>query len=233
MKAQQKPNAQEQETTRETKKNKKKKNDRFKWWQALLILMLTLGVSITAAYMISDKYLWSDVDQNQLKDRLDHAKVAVEQKPNDSQARVELGYAYFLNDNNDEAIKQLKVALDLDKKDYNAYLNLGIVYNDEQRYDDALRNAIKATDLSPRDYKGHLLKGIAYRNLKMYKEASESLSQADKLMPGNTDIIFESGRVAEAQGKKDAAEEIYKEALSYDPLYKPALEALDRLSSKN
>jgi tetratricopeptide (TPR) repeat protein len=231
MEAQQKLNAQEQETTRETKK--KKKNDRFKWWQALLILLITLGVSITAGYMISDRYLWSDVDQNQLKDRLTHAKAAVEQKPNDSQARVELGYAYFLNNDNKEAIKELKVALDLDKKDYNAYLNLGIVYNDEKRYDDALKNAIKATDLSPRDYKGHLLKGIAYRNLKMYKEASESLSQADKLMPGNTDIIFESGRVAEAQGKKDAAEEIYKEALSYDPLYKPALEALDRLSSKN
>lgn len=232
MEAQQKPNAQEQETTRETKKNKKEKNDRFKWWQGLLILLITLGVSVTAAYIISDKYLWSDVDQNQLKERLEHAKVGVDQKPNDPQSRVELGYAYFLNDDNDEAIKQLKVAIDLDKNDYNAYLNLGIVYNDEKRYDDALKNAIKATELSPRDYKGYLLKGMAYRNLKMYTEASETLAKADKLMPGNTDIIFESGRVAEAQGKKDAAEEIYKEALSYDPLYKPALDALDRLSAK-
>jgi tetratricopeptide (TPR) repeat protein len=233
MEAQQKPKAQEEETTRETqKKTKKKKNDRFKWWQALLILIVTIGVSVTAAYLISDKYLWSDVDQNQLKERLDHAKAVADQKPNDPQARVELGYAFFLNNDNDEAIKEFKLALDLDKKNYNAYLNLAIVYKDEKRYDDALKNAVKATDLSPRDYKGHLLKGIAYRNLKMYKEASETLAQADKLMPGNTDIIFESGRVAESQGKKDAAEEIYKEALSYDPLYKPALEALDRLSAK-
>lgn len=233
MEAQEKPKAQEEESTRETqKKTKKKNNDRFKWWQALLILIITLGVSTTSAYFISDKYLWSDIDQNQLKERLDHAKSTVDQKPNDSQARVELGYSYFLNGDNDESIKQLKLALDLDKKDYNAYLNLSIVYNDEKSYDNALKYAIKATDLSPRDYKGHLLKGMSYRNLKMYKEASESLFEADKLMPGNTDIIFESGKVAEAQGKKAAAEEIYKEALSYDPLYKPALEALDRLSAK-
>jgi tetratricopeptide (TPR) repeat protein len=232
MEAQLKPKAQDDETTGEIKKSKKTKNDRFKWWQGLLILFITLGVSVTAAYLISDKYLWTDVDQNQLKARLDHAKEGVDQNPNDSQARVELGYSYFLNGDNDEAIKQLKVALDLDNKDYNAYLNLSIVYNDEKSYDNALKNAIKATELSPRDYKGHLLKGMSYRNLKMYKEASESLFEADKLMPGNTDIIFESARVAEAQGKKEAAEEIYKEALSYDPLYKPALEALDRLAKK-
>ena len=231
MEAQQRPKSQEEETTRETKKNKKK-NDRFKWWQALLILLLTLGISVTTAYIISDKYLWSNVDQNQLKDRLEYAKADVDKKPNDPQARVELGYSYFLNGDNDEAIKQLKVALDLDKKNYNAYLNLSIVYNDEKSYDNALKNAIKATELSPRDYKGHLLKGMSYRNLKLYKEASKSLSEADKLMPGNTDIIYESGKVAEDQGKKEAAEEIYKEALSYDPLYKPALAAHDRLSAK-
>jgi tetratricopeptide (TPR) repeat protein len=232
MKAQQKPNNQEEVSKELPEENKKNKNDRFKWWQSLLILLITLVISVTAAYMISNKYLWSNVDQNQIKVRLDHAKATVNQKPNDSQARVELGYSYFLNNNNDQAIKELKLAIDLDKNDYNAYLNLGIVYNDEKRYDDALKNAIKATELSPRDYKGYLLKGMAYRNLKMYTEASESLTQADKLMPGNTDIIFESGRVAEDQGKKQAAEEIYKEALSYDPLYKPALKALDRLSSK-
>lgn len=224
------PNTKNAENTKES--TKKKKNDRFKWWQGLLILLLTLGISVTAAYMISDKYLWSKVDRSQLKDRLDHAKAAVDQKPNDPQAHIDLGYAYFLNDANDEAIKQYKLALDLDKKDYNAYLNLSIVYNEEKQYDNALKYSVKAAELSPRDYKGHLMKGMSYRNLKMYKEASEALAQADKLMPGNTDIIFESGRVAEAQGKLDAAEDIYKDALKYDPLYKPALEALDRLSSK-
>ena len=35
------------------------------------------------------------------------------------------------------------------------------------------------------------------------------------------------------QGKKKEAEKIYKEALSYDPTFKPALDALDRLNSKN
>ncbi|WML46918.1 tetratricopeptide repeat protein [Neobacillus sp. PS3-34] len=67
----------------------------------------------------------------------------------------------------------------------------------------------------------------------MYKDATKSLEEAARLKPGNTDIIYEVGVVAEAQGKKKEAEKIYKETLSYDPTFKPALKALDRLNSKN
>jgi tetratricopeptide (TPR) repeat protein len=215
-----------------TEKTPKKKNDRFNWWQSLLMITITLVISVVVAYFVSDKYLWSKEDQSQLAERLKYYKVEVDAKPNDPKTRVDLGYAYFLNGDHGEAIKQYKVALDLDKEFFDAYLNLGIVYNDEERYDEALEMSMKATELSPRDYKGFLLKGMAYRNLKMYLDASEALDQANRLMPGNTDIIFEAGRVAEGQGQLDAAEEIYKEALNYDPLYKPALEALDRLASK-
>ncbi len=111
-------------------------------------------------------------------------------------------------------------------------LILGLVYNDEKRYDDALKQSKKAVELAPRDYKGHLLEGMVYRKLKMYTEALASLQEADKLMPVNNDIIFEIGRVAEDQGNMQDAEELYKKALSYDPLYKPASEALTRIAAK-
>ncbi|MFJ5759631.1 tetratricopeptide repeat protein [Neobacillus sp. NPDC093182] len=221
-----------QETEQKGKLPKKPKKEKFTWWQTLLILFLTLGISIGAGYFISDKYFWSGFDQNQLKKQFEHYKNQVDAQPNDPQHRVNLGYSYFLLGKNEEAIKQFKVALDLDKNFYDAYLNLGIVYLDEERLDEGLKMATKASEIAPRDYKSQLLKGTAYRKLKMYDESLETLSKANELMPGNTDIITELGKVAEDQGDKKNAEELFKEALNYDPLYKPALEGLDRVAAK-
>lgn len=217
----------------EKSKSNKKKIDRFAWWQTLLLLTLTLAISVTAGYYISDKYFWSDVDKNRINQQLEYYQAQVDKEPNNATHRVNLGYTYFLKGKNDDAIKQLKVALDLDKNNFNAYLNLSIVYNDQERFDDAIKSAQKAADISPRDYKGHLQKGIVYRKLKMYDEAIESLQKANELMRGNTDIIYEIGRVAEDQGDNKIAEDLYKEALGYDPLYKPALEGLDRVAAKD
>jgi tetratricopeptide (TPR) repeat protein len=215
----------------EIKYVKKKKNQKkVKWWKSILILFLTLGISVSAAYYISDTFFWSKIDMNRVNEQLTYYKNKVEEQPNDPQQRVNLGYTYFLKGKNEDAIKQFKVALDLDKDFYDAYLNLGIVYKDEERYDEALKMFQKVTDIAPRDYKGHLYKGIAYRQLKMYDDAIEVLSQANVLMPGNSQIISEIGRVAEEQGQTKEAEELYKEALNYDPLFKTALEGLDRIA---
>jgi tetratricopeptide (TPR) repeat protein len=236
MSTQENPINQEQTITEESKptiKNKKQKKDKFSWWQSLLLLFLTLGISVSAAYYISDKYFWSDIDLNRLNEQLAYYKDKVDLSPNEPKYRVELGYTYFLKGDNDSAIKQLKTALDLDPKYYDAFLNLGIVYNDMEQYNDALKMAEKTTEIAPRDYKGHLLKGTVFRKLKLYDNALDTLSLANTLMPGNTDIIYEIGRLSEDQGNQKEAEELYKEALNYDPLYKPALEGLERVATKD
>jgi tetratricopeptide (TPR) repeat protein len=223
--------AKEQRETQEPEK--KVKNDLFTWWQSSLLLVGTLVICLVAGYFISDRFLWDNTDSKQIEEQLKFYKGEVKKNPNDPESRVQLGYAYFLDKDYDEAIKQFKTAKSLDKKYFDAYLNLSIVYDRQDRIDDALQNAIKATEISPRDYKGYLMKGKSYRKLKMYTEANEALAEADRLNVGNTDTIYEIGLVAEAQGKKEEAEVIYKEALEYDPLFKPALNALERLTSKD
>lgn len=210
----------------------KVKSNRFKWWQSLLLLVATLVISLSAGYYISQKYLWNQ-DSDQISQQLKYYQQQVDQKPNDSKLRVQLGYSYYLKGNDDEAIKQLKMAADLDKTNYDAYLNLSIVYDKENQNDELLQTATKAQKLAPRDYKSQLILGRAYRKLKMYKKADAALQEAIRLKPGNTDTLYEVGMVAEVQGKTTEAEKIYKETLTYDPTYKPALDALDRLKSKN
>jgi tetratricopeptide (TPR) repeat protein len=233
MESQVQPNAQEPvNVPKEKELVKKTKKDRLSWWQSLIIIVVTLAISLSAGYYISQKYLWNKQD-DQIAKQLDYYKAEIDQKPNDPKLRIQLGYTYFLKGDINSAIKEYQTAKNLDKSNFDAYLNLSIAYDTQKRTDESLQMAVKAAKLSPRDYKGHLLKGRAYRKLKMYKEASESLQEAIRLKPGNTDILYEVGLVAEGQGKKKEAEQIYKETLTYDPTFKPALNALDRLNSKN
>jgi len=216
----------------ERTKFKKEKKKYFTKLQAALLLIATLLVSVGGGYYISDKYFWSNSNQDRINQQIDYYKSLVDAKPNDPENRVNLGYSYFVKGDNDNAIKQMKMATDLDSKYFGAYFNLGLVYIDEERYNDALMQAQKAVELGPRNFKAHLLSGMVYRNLKMYEEANKSLKEALKLMPTNTDIITEIGRVAEDQGKIKEAEKFYKESLTYDPLYKPASEGLERIAAK-
>lgn len=215
-------------------KNKKKQKEvkRFRWWQAVLILVGTLIVSVGTAYYVSAKYFWSNTDKNRINQQVTYYEKRVDTHPNEPKERINLGYSYFLQGNNDDAIKQFKVALDLDKNNFDAYLNLSIVYDDEGDLNNALVSAQKAVKISPKDYKGQLEKGIILRKLKQYDDALNALNESNTLQPGNTDTIYQIGKVAEAQGHKKDAEKIYKEALGYDPLYKPALEALNQLTGK-
>lgn len=226
------PNAQEPSRISEkAKKEKKIKNDRFKWWQSLLLLVGTLVICLSAGYYISQKYLWNQ-DADQLAKQLTYYKTQVDQKPNDPQLRVNLGFTYYLQGATEKAIEQYNIAKNLDKNNFSAYLNLAIAYDKDGNNDNALQNAIKCTKLSPNDYKGYLLEGRSYRKLKLYSKATDALQNAIRYEPGNTDVLYEVGLVAENQGNKTEAEKIYKETLSYDPTYKPAITALDRISGK-
>ncbi|ODA41995.1 tetratricopeptide repeat protein [Desulfosporosinus sp. BG] len=210
-------------------KSPKSRKDSFTPLTSAILILLTLVVSVGGWYGVGKYFFWSDLDMKRVNAQLEFYKQKVQTEPNNTEARVNLGYTYFLKGNDGQAIQEFNQVLVIDPKDFDAYYNLSLVLIKEKRYNEALQKLSKAGELSPRDYKVPFQKGIVYRNLKMYKEATDSLSQANVLMPANTDIIYEIGMVAEAQGQKDEATQIYKQVLSYDPLYKPAIVALERL----
>lgn len=209
--------------------SEKSKNANFTPLQSALLIVLTLVVSIGGWYVVGKNFIWNDIDMKRVNQQVEFYKQKVQEQPNDASLRVYLGYSYLLKGKNDEAIKELNQALIIDPKNFDAFYNLGLVFITDEKYNEALANFTKAAELSPRDYKVHLQAGIAYRNLGMYDEAKEALNLANKLMPTNAEIVFEIGQLAEAQGQNEDAIGIYKDVLRYDPLYKPAIEALERL----
>jgi tetratricopeptide (TPR) repeat protein len=211
----------------------KKQPKTFKKRTAVLLLLLSLIISVGTGYALGHFYLWNSIDMERVNEQLVYYKEEVRKDPANLQNRIVLGYTYFLKGDNEEAIKQFYYVLDQDQNYYDAHYNLGLVYLDEERYNDALMEFEKTVKIAPRDFKGHIQMGITYRELKEYENATKSLEVANKLAPTNADIIYQIGMVAEAQEKYDDAISIYKDALQYDPLYKDALNGLDRLKDKD
>lgn len=205
----------------------------FTRMQTAFLLVCTLLFSAGGWYLLGKYYFCSDLDRKRIDAQLDYYQEKVNQEPANAEYRINLGYTYYLLGRNNKAIQELKQALALDEKNFAVYYNLGLVYRDEENYDDALAMFDQAARLAPRDYKPHLQKGIVYRKLQMYPQAYQALEQADRLLPKSADIIFEIWQVAEAEGKIEQAIAIYKEVLTYDPLFKDAARALERLETKN
>lgn len=208
------------------------KKDSFTISQAAFLLFLTLVISMTGWYLVGKYFFWTNQDVKRINKQLEYLEQQVQAKPKDLKMRVALGYTYFLKGDEDKAINEFNKVIEIDKRYYEAYYDMGLVYESQDRLDDALEMYQKTTELAPKDHKAFLQKGIVYRKMKMYKQAVESLEAANKMMPGSANIICEIGRVAEDMGDTKSATTIYKEALSYDPLYKDAVDALKRIGSK-
>lgn len=226
----QNPNAIDDQIT--PKKAPKAKNGSFSKFQASIMILLTLIVSVGGWYAVGKYFVWTDLDMKRVNEQLAYLQQKVQADPSNAQNRIELGYTYSLKGQNEQAMKEFNQVLILEPKNFDALYNIGLLQLKEERYNEALLNFQKAAELSPRDYKVHLQLGITYRNLAMYDEAQKSLNKANTLNPTSVEIIYQTGRIAEDQGDTQAAIEIYKEALTFDPLYKDAVESLERLEKK-
>ncbi len=191
----------------------------------LMTLLITIGAWSAVGYFFSDHV----VDEKRIDAQLDYYKKQADIDPSKVENHINLGYTYFLKRENDMAMNEFNKAIELDKNFWGGYYNLGMVYADEDRLNEALSMFKKTTELSPRNGKGFLQLGVTYRKLKMFDKSMETLTQANRLLKGNVEVIYEIGQLAEAEGKKQEAIQIYKDALRFDPLYKDAADALERL----
>jgi tetratricopeptide (TPR) repeat protein len=211
----------------------KKQPKTFTKKTSFLLLLITLVISVGTGYALGHFYFWNDIDMKRVNEQLTYYKEEIRKDPTDLKNRIVLGYTYYLKGDNEEAIRQFDYVLEQDKNYYDAHYNMGLVYIKEERYNEALIAFEKCVKIAPKDYKGYVQLGIAYRGLEEYDKATKALEEANKMAPTNADIIYQIGMVAEAEGKYADAVAIYKDALQYDPLYKDAVAALDRLKDKD
>lgn len=174
----------------------------------------------------------SNLDMKRVRDQLAFYEQQIQLNPNNLESRVAYAYTNYLLGNESDAIKELNWVLNQDPDYYNAHLNLGLINLNRGQYHDAMFSFNETIRLGPQDFKGYMNLGRVYIELEMFDEAMEKLTIANNLSQRNSDIIYYIGLLAERLGEYSMADEVYRDALRYNPMYERALEGLRRIEEK-
>ena len=99
--------------------------------------------------------------------------------------------------------------------------------------DDAIKHLEQATAESPEDFRAFSYLGAAYAQKKLYDRAVGAFLAALHLRPGVPSIHYNLGLVYQADGFAEKARTEFQNALSLDPTYRKAQDALTALDSRD
>jgi superkiller protein 3 len=199
-------------------------------WKVVLSMLLTVAIFSGVGNFLGDRFFWTDQDLRRLDKEIEYYQQLVDAEPMEPEHRINLGYTFLRRGDFEKALVQMNAVMEIDKTYMPAYLNAGYVYQAMELWDEALENFHKVTELSPEDYRGFFNMGVCYTNIGMYQEALDKYTTAKLLRPAASDVAYHAAITYERMGLISAAIEEYEEALSFNPKFKEAQEAINRLT---
>ena len=144
----------------------------------------------------------------------------VESDRKDFQAWSELGTAYLLKENFDEAESSYLAAIDARPEFFLGNLNLGRIYLSQKKFDKAVEVLSHAVQIKPESADANHLLGEAYLQIKKGSLAVRYLNEAIRLDPkGKAEVHLRLALLYNAVGMKDKAALEYAEFLKKRPDY--------------
>ncbi|MBK5292565.1 MAG: tetratricopeptide repeat protein [Acidobacteriia bacterium] len=156
------------------------------------------------------------VNEEMLKRATEQYSKVLEKEPNDIESWLVLGRLHKVAQNSIEAEKAFQKALDLDKESEEALTGMATVYADLGESRKASELLRKVAEKSPNLRTLMALAG-AYEQMRDYSLAAETLRQANKLAPGNEELLRALGQNLMLADKLDDALKIYKELIAEEP----------------
>ena len=132
-------------------------------------------------------------------------KRATEQDPKNKYAWNQLGAAYLILRQSDDAITALKKQIELNPYDEYAYNALGQAYWQERNYPDAVTAFNKQLEINPLDKFAHAGLGTVYSEWHKYDLAAPELEKAASLTPENPELQVSLGDAYLNLGQDDKA----------------------------
>lgn len=197
-------------------------------WLAALVLVLLLALVGVAGFLIRGHF--TDTRPRTVEDlAVTTALKAVDVNPNDTQAHLDLGFAYQQDGRFSDAISEYGWVLKADPKNTAALYNEGMVYfqlNDAKKAEELLWDVLKISDT-------HVLAAKAlgdfYASKGQYRSLVVAVKPAADARPDMADLQVLMGLAYEHLGHKDWAIARYRSALKFVPDMKEARDGLKRL----
>lgn len=131
-----------------------------------------------------------------------------------------------------QAKSQYEELLKLDEANYEAHYNLAWMDAREQRLSDAVRHLQAAIKARPDDAPARNALGGLYLRTSKLKEAEAELTEATRLDPKSPWAYYNLGLVSRTRGDNERAAVFFRQALTAQPDFRPAEEALASIPKK-
>lgn len=201
-------------------------------WLAALVLVLLLAVMGLGGFVLRGIVAGEGRQPDLADEAIDKWRVQVDERPDDLDARVQLGYAYQLAGRYDRALEQYEYVIERNPSDTGALYNRGIVYQ-RMGVDDRAEQALWEVLEVQQD---HVLAaralGEIYAERGQYRSLLRAVRPVVEVHPEIADLQYLTGLAYENTGHTDWAIARYRLALKYSPGYEKAVEALDRLGMR-
>lgn len=200
---------------------------------AVLILLLA-GAALAASLFFFPYYAAGkkDVPQQLAEQNIAELLRQANANPDDPQAYVELGWAYFTAGDTGRAEAAYAEALKLEPGHVPALANMGLLMTERRKYDEAERFYMQVLERSP----GHELVRFNLGALAIKKgdlhQAAEHLNHALRANPVSGDAWYYLGIALEGLGEKAEALEAYRKALTFMPDDVQVRKAVRKLEEK-
>ncbi len=130
-----------------------------------------------------------------------------------------------------EARRNLEHILTIDPDEYEAHYNLGVLATLQERWDEGETHLRAALRVDPQNADAHNSLGSLFLRRGDLARARDEFAEAVRLKPRFAWAHYNLGLVLQKENKIGGAAAEYNRALADDPEFKPAREALDRLSN--
>lgn len=201
-------------------------------WLAALVLVLLLAGMGLGGYVLRG-IVSGDGRQPDLADEsIEKWRAQVDERPEDLDARVQLGYAYQQAGRYDRALEQYEYVIERNPRDTGALYNRGIVYK-RMGVDDRAEKALWEVLAVQEDHvlAARALGGI-YAEREEYRSLLRAVRPVVEVHPEIADLQYLTGLAYENTDRTEWAIARYRLALKYSPGYEKAVEALDRLGMR-
>ena len=110
--------------------------------------------------------------------------------PNSIQAHLQLGYAYYMAGDLDNALKSALVVYNMDMSSFSNLIHIIEIHKRRKNYEEAIMLLTKFCNNYPDNHRSYLALGELYEDMGDFNKAKDQLETASLLEPNNNDIAL-------------------------------------------
>lgn len=198
---------------------------------AIAIMLGTFALVVTSGFYVGYRFFWDKYDRaSRVDSEVNKWAQVLSKEPQNYDASVKLGWAYYEKGEMDQAFKYTKAATEIKPEEPAAIYNLGLIYYQKKQYNEAREIFQKLSEKYQKNAAVWLSLGQANITLGKSDEAIKALEWlVSGIEPTSSNGHHALGEAYEQAGQKEKAIAAYQTALKFDPQYQSAQDALKRL----